>query len=150
MDDLALADDIEAGARRAHEAGLPTVIMLPPYKALWLATVIRSWADRRAVAAQMQRDAADAAEISEEAMRDLTARASLAIDDLELLLERFIGRPVQTVEQVRAWRSKKEIEAVGTRRHPQPSRGIPISAELRRTVMTGRIGDPREPGSDDE
>lgn len=79
------------------------------------------------------------AAVAEELMRDEYARFALAITDLETVLERF-GREPPTMDEIRSAR---------TRRPEHPRRGgVPISDSLRQSILRGRIGDPREPGSE--
>lgn len=84
-----------------------------------------------------------AAAVAEQTMKDEALRFSCAVADLELLLENFIGRPSMTMAEVR-----EAAERPYPMRERAARGGMQVSSELARTVRTGRIGDPREPGQE--
>lgn len=106
--------------------------------------------DRVIVAAKARVDMKELAEIAEESMKDNALRFHYAMTDLELVLEQFNGRPPMTMQEVR---EERQIQEARPSPGPQPfvrkPPSTPISDELRRTLRTNRIGNPREPGEEE-
>lgn len=86
----------------------------------------------------------DAAAIAEQTMKDEALRFTCAVTDLELLLENFIGRPPMTMAEVREASQKRDYAM----RDRHPRTGMQVSSELAKSIRSGRIGDPREPGQE--
>lgn len=118
--------------------------------AFYLGFALQDYADRKAPLIRAMYDIEEniikASRLADETMRDEATRFALAVADLELTLEHFVGRRPATFEEIREARSRM---ASGPRNDRKPaSTPVPISDELARSIRTGRVGDPREPGSE--
>ena len=139
---LDLIESIRGAIYRCQYDGTPVVIALPPYVATLVCDAIEEYCKRLFGEAILN----PVAQVADEMMRDQHTRFALAVADLEILLTHFIGRPEATMEQVRQHRLQAEMTRYQT--IPRPRTNMTVSEELRRSIMSGRIGDPREPGSD--
>lgn len=146
---VALIDEI----RKQAWSPEPVRLHLPDRDAHAIADALEHWMDHemplyRAQVA-IQENIIRASQVADEMMRDELQRFAMAVTDLELLLMQFIGRPPMTMEEVRRQRTQMEARPSSG---PQPFRRskptIQISEELRRSVRSGSIGDPRKPGEE--
>lgn len=138
-----LTADIRAAAYRAfHEHGHngpPVMIALTPSVAMIFADAMDAHVERLSAEAMLK----PVAEVADQMMRDQHARFVMAVSDLELLLLEFIGRQPPTLDDIRRAQSDPA---------PVPRSGfrssLTVSNELRKSILSKRIGDPREPGQE--
>lgn len=124
-------------------------ITMPAYRALVVANRLELTQDRMKAAAKAKTEMREVSEIAEDAMKDNTLRFNYAVTDLEALLMEFIGRPPMTMQEVREQRQITEaIPSPGPQPFIRKGPTLRASDELRRTLRTNRIGNPRDPGED--
>lgn len=151
-----LIRDLRMSAARAkHTPGSryddrTVTITIPAHIALMVARRLETAEDRTLATRKLQSEMREASDIAEDAMRDTALRFSYAVTDLELLLMEFIGRPAMTMQEVR---EQRQITEARPSPGPQPfirkKPPVAVSHELKKSIRSGKIGDPREPGQDD-
>lgn len=132
-----LVESIRGAIYRAHHDGLPVFVALDTFRAGIVADAIEYYVKRIEAMAGLN----PVADVADQMMQDVHTRALLAVTDLELLLENFVGRPLATIEQIRAAQTAPVLTS------PR-GKSYPMSDSLRRSIRDGKIGDPREPGSE--
>jgi hypothetical protein len=124
-------------------------ITMPRHVASIAADRLEMTQDRLIANAKFRGEMCEIAEIAEDAMRDSALRFNYAISDLEMLLMEFIGRPMMTMQEVREQRQITEMQpSPGPQPFIRKKPAIKASNELTRSIRTGKIGDPRNPGEE--
>lgn len=133
------------------QAWSPEPVRVPDQYAHTIADALEHWMDHKMplyrAQVAIEENIVKAAAVADEMMRDELQRFQMVVADLETLMEHFVGRPPMTMEEVHRSRSQHEQRPAQPFRRSQ--RGtFQVSAELRKSIQSGNIGDPREPGQE--
>lgn len=146
-----LIRDLRMAAAKAKRDRESVTITMAPHVAIMAARRLETTEDRTLATAKLRSEMREASEIASEAMKDTALRFSYAVTDLEILLMDSIGRPVMTMQEVREQRQMTEARpSPGPQPFIRKKPAIKASDELTRSLRSGRIGNPREPGEDDQ
>lgn len=131
----------------------PVRLNISDHAAHTIADALEHWMNHQMplyrVQAAIEENIINSAAVADEMMKDELQRFQMVVTDLELLLLQFIGRPPMTMGEVRRQRSQLEARpSSGPQPFVRKKPSVQISEELRRSIATGRIGDPREPGEE--
>lgn len=134
--------------KRGNNATTVTITM-PAHIGSMVANRLEMTQDRLVANAKFKCDMQNLVDVSEDALADNNLRFHYAMTDLELLLERYMGRQPMTLQEVR---EQRQITEARPSPGPQPfirkKPGIQVSNELKNSIRERRIGNPREPGEE--